>query len=66
MVHFLERHNVLKDTQHGFLRGLSCLLNMLEYTKIISKWVDDWSPVGVIYLDFQKAFDKVPHQIIID
>ena len=28
----------------------------------ITKWVDDGSPVYVVYLDFQKAFDKVPHQ----
>ena len=31
----------------------------------ITKRVDDGSPVDVIYLDFQKAFDKVPHQRII-
>ena len=31
----------------------------------ITKWVNDGSPVDVIYLDFQKAFDKVPHQRLI-
>ena len=62
MVDFLEKHNLLKDTQHRFLRGRSCLTTLLEYTEVISKWVDDGSPVDVIYLDFQKAFDKLPHQ----
>ena len=28
----------------------------------ITKWVDDGSPVDVVFLDFQKDFDKVPHQ----
>ena len=31
----------------------------------ITKWVDEWSPVDIIYLYFQKAFDKVPHQRLI-
>ena len=31
----------------------------------ITKWVDEGSPVDAIYLDFQKAFDKVPHQRLI-
>ena len=28
-------------------------------------WIDDGSPVGNIYLDFQKALDNVPHQILL-
>ena len=28
----------------------------------ITKWIDKGSPVDIIYLDFQKTFDKVPHK----
>ena len=28
----------------------------------VTKWIDEGSPVDIIYLDFQKAFDKLPHQ----
>ena len=49
MVEFLVKHKLINTSQHGFLKARS-------------KWVDDGSPVDVVYLDFQKAFDKVPHQ----
>ena len=51
--------------QHGFLKARSCLTNLLCFFEEITKWVDEGSPVDVIYLDFQKAFDKVPHQRLI-
>ncbi|CAM4528317.1 unnamed protein product [Caretta caretta] len=28
----------------------------------VNKHVDKGDPVDIVYLDFQKAFDKVPHQ----
>ena len=34
----------------------------LFFIEEITKWVDDGSPVDIVYLDFQKVFDKVPHQ----
>ena len=37
----------------------------LTFFEEITKWIDDGSPVDVVYLDFQKAFDKVPHQILL-
>ena len=62
VVDFLTRHSLINQTQHVFLKGRSCLTNLLDFMEHISKWADDGSPVDVIYLDFQKAFDKVPHQ----
>ena len=35
---------------------------MLCFLEEITKWIDKGSPVDIIYLDFQKTFDKVPHQ----
>ena len=62
MVDFLVKHKLLNSSQHGFLKARSCLTNMLCFWEEITKWIDVGSPVDIIYLDFQKAFDKVPHQ----
>ena len=65
MMDFLIKHKLINPSQHGFLKAKSCLTNLLRFLEEITKWVDDGSPVDVIYLDFQKAFDKVPHQRLI-
>ena len=62
MVDFLVKHKLLNSSQHGFLKARSCLTNILCFLEEITKWIDMGSPVDIIYLDFQKAFDKVPHQ----
>ena len=61
--HFNE-YNVIKGSQHGFTRGRSCLTNLLEFFEEVYEriHVDEGKPVDVIYLDFAKAFDKVPHK----
>jgi len=38
------------------------LTNLLELLDCVSNYVDQGYPMDVIYLDFQKAFDKVPHR----
>ena len=62
MVDFLVKHKLINSSQHGFLKARSCLTNMLCFLEEITKWIDVGLPVDIIYLDFQKAFDKVPHQ----
>ena len=65
MMDFLIKHKLINPSQHGFLKARSCLTNLLCFFDEITKWVDEGSPVDVIYLDFKKAFDKVPHQRLI-
>ena len=54
MVDFLMKHKLINPSQHGFLKAKSCLANLLFFLEETTKWVDDGSPVDVIYLDFQK------------
>ena len=62
MVKFLDRCKLLNPPHHGFLKARSCITNVLCFLDKIIKWLDEGTPVDVIYLDFHKAFDKVPHQ----
>lgn len=62
MVIHLERNELLSDSQHGFRAGRSCLTNLLEFYHTIFGAYDQSGSVDVVYLDFQKAFDKVPHR----
>ena len=59
MSHF-EKHALSKH-QHGFVAGRSCVSHFIT---VINKWteiLDNRKPIDVVYLDFAKSFDSVPH-----
>ena len=60
LVDFLVKNKLINPSQHGFLKARSCL-NRLRFLEDVTKWLDEGSPGDKIYLDFKKAFDKVPH-----
>jgi hypothetical protein len=62
IVGYLEKQKLIGDSQHGFRKGKSCLTNLLEFMQVLTEGVDQGEEMDVIYLDFQKAFDKVPHK----
>jgi ribonuclease P/MRP protein subunit RPP40 len=62
LVKFLEDNKLISEAQHGFRNRRSCLTNLLNFFQDIYKNWDDGLPSDILYLDFQKAFDKVPHQ----
>ena len=58
----LEVHQLLNTSQHGFRRGRSCIINLLDFYNYLFCECDRSRAVDVVFLDFQKAFDKVPHR----
>ena len=61
MMHLVE-NNLLSPQQHGFVHGRSTVTQLLTYLECCAKKVANGEVVDVVYLDFQKAFDTVPHE----
>ena len=62
IVEHLENNELIRDSQHGFRRKRSCLTNLLDFFHDIFNIYDDCKELDILYFDFQKAFDKVPHR----
>ena len=62
IVAFLNEEDTVSDKQHGFVKGRSCLTNLLEVFEHWTTCLDEGYGVDVVYLDYRKAFDTVPHQ----
>ena len=60
----LDEYNLLSDRQHAFEKGHSC---ETQLTTIIKDWVkllDYRGQVDTFILDFEKAFDTPPHELL--
>ena len=61
IVDHLDKNNLIHSRQHGFMKKKSCLTNLLDWLETVENNIVLGDSVYVIYLDFAKAFDKVPH-----
>ena len=64
MVRYLETNNLLSDKQHGFRSNRSCLTQMLDHFDDIFEGFTQGQDTDSIYLDFEKAFDKVDLELL--
>ncbi|CAM5079740.1 unnamed protein product [Natator depressus] len=61
----LHERKVIRNSQHGFTKGRSCLTNLIAFYDEITGSVDEGKAVDVLFLDFSKAFDTVSHSILV-
>ena len=58
---YLTNNDLLVHNQHGFTSGRSCTTQLLHAMDYWTSSLDNNIPVDILYLDFRKAFDTVPH-----
>ena len=61
--HILPR---LCHLQHGFLRGRSTVTQLAQVNHEVINAFAEGKEIDVVYLDFAKAFDKVPYSTVIN
>ena len=62
----LLSNKLISSSQHGFMKSKSCLTNLLEFLETLTSLHDEGYPSDLIFLDFSKAFDKVPKKRLIE
>ena len=58
LVDFLVKNKLINSSQHGFFKAMSRLTNISHFLEGVTKWVDEGSPVDIIYLYLKKPLIK--------
>ena len=62
----LKVNQGIRPSEHGFTNGRSCPTNLISFYDKVTCLVDEGKAVDVVYLDFSKAFDTIPHNMLME
>ncbi|GAB0191066.1 hypothetical protein GRJ2_001571900 [Grus japonensis] len=61
----MENKEVIGDTQHGFTKAKSCLINLVAFYNGVTALVGKGRAAGVICMDLCKAFNTILDDILV-
>jgi hypothetical protein len=62
IVKHMSANKLFSNKQFGFISGRSTTLQLLKVMGEWTKILDKGGKIDSVYMDFMKAFDKVPHR----
>jgi len=62
----VKDNQAFRPSQHGFMKSRSCLTNLISSYDQVTHLVNEGKAMDVVYLDFSKAFETVPHSILLE
>ena len=62
IVEHMTDNKLYSECQHGFRKSRSCVTQLLEVYDKLTELIDDGKSIDIVYLDFKKAFDSIPHE----
>ena len=64
LVDFLEKKQIIHPAQFGFQKGKSTLHALIRFSSMLYENLNKGKSILSIFIDFSKAFDTVPHNIL--
>ena len=62
----VQDNQEIRPSQHGFMKGRSCLTSLISIYDKTMRLVDKGKSVDIVYPDFNKDFDTISHSILLE